>query len=86
MIGGLASGKRFIGHCCETVIGFCPYPMARDLELHSLASANGSEGDCGNESLKRLWRGSMETRRRLWKTRRETKGPMGTLGGAEGTP
>lgn len=46
MIGGLASGKRFIGHCCETVIGFCPYPMARDLELHSLASANGSEGDC----------------------------------------
>ena len=45
-IGGLASGKRFIGHCCETVIGFCPYPMARDLELHSLASANGSEGDC----------------------------------------
>lgn len=46
MIGGLASGKRFIGHGCETVIGFCPYPMARDLELHSLASANGSEGDC----------------------------------------
>ena len=80
MIGGLASGKRFIGHCCETVIGFCPYPMARDLELHSLASANGSEGDCregefeetleriygdSKESLKRLWRGSMETRRRL---------------------
>ena len=46
MIGGLASGKRFTGRCCETVIGFCPYPMARDLELHSLASANGSEGDC----------------------------------------
>ena len=28
----------------------------------------------------------METRRRLWKTQYETKGPMGTLGGAEGTP
>ena len=80
MIDGLASGKRFTGHCCETVIGFCPYPMARDLELHSLASANGSEGDCrereseetleriygdSKETLKRLWRGPMETRRRL---------------------
>lgn len=29
---------------------------------------------------------SKETLKRLWKTRRETKGPMGTLGGAEGTP
>lgn len=43
-------------------------------------------GTVGNETLKRLWRGSMETRRRLWKTQYETKGPMGTLGGAEGTP
>ena len=59
MIGGLASGKRFTGRCCETVIGFCPYPMMRDLELHSLASVNGSEGDCregdSEETLKRIY-------------------------------
>lgn len=30
----------------KMVTGFCPYPMVRDLELHSLASVNGSEGDC----------------------------------------
>ena len=53
--------------------------MARDLELHSLASANGSEGDCREGDSK-------ETRERLWKTQCETKGPMGTLGGAEGHP
>ena len=59
MIDGLASGKRFTGRCCETVIGFCPYPMMRDLELHSLASVNGSEGDCregdSEETLKRIY-------------------------------
>ena len=77
MIGGLASGKRFIGHCCETVIGFCPYPMARDLELHSLASANGSEGDCregdSEETLKRL----VERRRDPWGRLVERKGHPG---------
>lgn len=65
MIGGLASGKRFTGRCCETVIGFCPYPMARDLELHSLASANGTEGDCrereSEETLERIYGDSKET-------------------------
>ena len=74
----------------KRVIGFCPYPMARDLELHSLASANGTEGDCrereSEETLERIYGDSKETLKRLWKTHRETKGPMGTLGGAEGTP
>ena len=64
--------------------------MARDLELHSLASANGTEGDCregeSEETLERIYGDSKETLKRLWKTHRETKGPMGTLGGAEGTP
>lgn len=68
-IDGLASGKRFTGRCCETVIGFCPYPMARDLELHSLASANGSEGDCREgefeETLERIYGDSKETLKRL---------------------
>lgn len=81
MIGGLASGKRFTGRCCETVIGFCPYPMARDLELHSLASANGSEGDCregdSGEDLLRIEGDSgrlVERRRDPWGRLVERKG------------
>ena len=43
--------------------------MARDLELHSLASANGSEGDCREgefeETLERTYGDSKETLKRL---------------------
>lgn len=44
--------------------------MARDLELHSLASANGSEGDCREgefeETLERIYGDSKETLKMIY--------------------
>lgn len=60
----------------ERVIGFCPYPMARDLELHSLASANGSEGDCREgefeETLERIYGDSKGTLKMIYGDSKET--------------
>ena len=50
--------------------------MARDLELHSLASANGSEGDCregeSEETLERTYGDSKETLKMIYGDSKET--------------
>lgn len=64
--------------------------MARDLELHSLASANGTEGDCrereSEETLERIYGDSKETLKRLVERRRDPWGRLVERKGHPGLP